>query len=296
MSDLAVLSTKSSFRQWRESFEDEPVMFVPTMGALHQGHIELINAARVWLKTHADSKGKIVVSIFVNPTQFTESQDFQNYPKTLDQDLEICTQSGVDVVFAPAPTEVYPEGLENVTLLDPGPKANGLESDNRPNHFAGVVTVLKRLFDLVQPKVAFFGEKDYQQLLVVTDFFRASNPDLLIRPVPTVREIDGIALSSRNRRLSITGRATAKHIPAAIALAEHALTEGHSIGEVTEHVSNYLQSQPGITLEYFEIRNEDLTEVQEPGPGRILRAVKIQNVRLIDNVAVEIGDENVTRD
>ncbi len=296
MADLAVLATQSSFLQWRESLNGEPVMFVPTMGALHQGHIELINAAKVWLKTHADSKGKIVVSIFVNPTQFTDSQDFQNYPITLEQDLEICAQQGVDVIFAPAPIEVYPEGIENVKLLDPGLKAIGLESATRPDHFAGVVTVLSRLFDLVQPDVAFFGEKDYQQLLVVTDFCRANYPDLLIHPVSTVREIDGIALSSRNQRLAITGRAIAKHIPAAFALAEHALAEGHSIREVTEHVSNYLQSQPGLDLEYFAIRNADLTEVVEPGPGRILLAVKIQNVRLIDNIAVELGDENVTRD
>lgn len=296
MANLAVLTNQSSFIQWRESLKNEAVMFVPTMGALHQGHIELINAAKVWLNTHADSKGKIVVSIFVNPTQFTDSQDFQNYPITLDQDLEICAQHGVDVVFTPTATEVYPEGLDAVELLVPGSKANGLESENRPGHFAGVLTVLNRLFKLVEPEVAFFGEKDYQQLLVVTDFCRANYPDLLIHPVSTVREIDGIALSSRNRRLSITGRATAKHIPAAFALAEHALAEGHSIREVTEHVSNYLQSQPGLDLEYFAIRNADLTEVVEPGSGRILLAVKIQNVRLIDNIAVELGDENVTSD
>ena len=291
---MAVLSTTDSFAQWRNSIGNDLVLLVPTMGALHQGHIELIRSAQIWLKTHEISNGHIVVTIFVNPTQFSEVMDYESYPSTLAEDLEICAQQGVNVVFAPTPAQVYPEGISEVELLAPGAKAIGLESDYRPNHFAGVVTVLRRLFDLVKPDVAFFGEKDYQQLQVVTDYFGATDPNLKIIAVPTVREIDGVALSSRNRRLSITGRATAKHIPAAFALAEHALVEGNAISDVQNVAASYLENQPGIELEYFEIRNADLTEVSGPGSGRILLAVKIQNVRLIDNVSVEIGAENVT--
>lgn len=294
MSEPLTLRSRSSAIDWQAAIGDEPVFYVPTMGALHAGHLSLIQAAHKLRRDKYESVGKIIVSIFVNPTQFTESSDLHNYPKPTEQDLQICAEANVDAVFVPEVIDVYPEGLESISLLDAGVAGLGLEADSRPQHFAGVVTVLARLFEIVQPTVAFFGEKDYQQLIVVKDFVQRNNLPIEIVAVPTVRESDGVALSSRNQRLSITGRAFAKQIPAAFALAEHALTEGHKIAEVIEIVSNFLQMQPEITFDYFEILSNDLSQVSSPGPARMLIAVQIQNVRLIDNVPVEIGKENVT--
>jgi len=294
MSDLAVLTTRDSFAQWRESVGDVPVVLVPTMGALHAGHGALVEAAHAYLKTHHDGHGRIVVSIFINPTQFTQQSDLANYPKSMESDLALCASHKVDVVFAPGESDIYPEGLNNVFFLEPGPTADELEGKDRPGHFAGVVTVVSRLFDLIQPTAAFFGEKDFQQLFVIQDLARNRSDNIEIVAVPTVRDNDGLALSSRNQRLSIVGRALAKQIPAALALAEHALAEGSSVKATTQSVQQYLEMHPGIELEYFEIRNEDLAEISKPGPARLLIAAKVNNVRLIDNVSVEIRNENVT--
>ena len=153
---------------------------------------------------------------------------------------------------------------------------------------------MSRLFDLIQPTAAFFGEKDFQQLFVIQDLARNRSDNIEIVAVPTVRDNDGLALSSRNQRLSIVGRALAKQIPAALALAEHALAEGSSVKATTQSVQQYLEMNPGIEFEYFEIRNENLAEISKPGPARLLIAAKVNNVRLIDNVSVEIRNENVT--
>ena len=294
MSDLAVLTSAQSLTQWRESLAEVPVVFVPTMGALHVGHAALIDSAHAYLKTHHDGHGRVVVSIFVNPTQFTQQADLANYPKTMESDLALCTLRQVGVVFAPSATDIYPEGLENVSFLDPGPTADELEGQDRPGHFAGVVTVVSRLFDFVKPTAAFFGEKDYQQLVVIKELAKNRTDEIEIVAVPTVRDVDGLALSSRNQRLSIVGRAMAKQIPAAIALAEHALAEGASVSQTKQAVQQYLEMQAGIEFEYFEIRDEDLEEISKPGPARLLIAATVNNVRLIDNVLVEIRNENVT--
>ena len=294
MSDVAVLTSCESFSQWRESLRDVPVVFVPTMGALHAGHAALIEAAHVYLKTQHNGHGRVVVSIFVNPTQFTQDADFTNYPKAMDSDLALCALHQVDVVFAPSATDIYPEGLENVSFLGPGPKANELEGQDRPGHFAGVVTVVARLFDFVKPTAAFFGEKDYQQLVVIKELAQRRTDEIKIVAVPTVRDLDGLALSSRNQRLTTIGRAMAKQIPAAIALAEHALDEGNSVSEVKHAVHQYLETQAGIEFEYFEILDENLDEISKPGPARLLIAATVNNVRLIDNVQIEIRNENVT--
>lgn len=293
MSDQAFLTSSESFLAWRESLAESPVMFVPTMGALHSGHAALIDAAHAYLKTHHSGHGRVVVSIFVNPIQFTEQADLESYPKTLDQDLALCALHNVDVVFAPSASDVYPEGIENTSFLEPGAKAVGLEGKDRPGHFAGVVTVVNRLFDLVQPTAAFFGEKDYQQLAVIRELVLSRIDDIKIVAVPTVRDLDGLALSSRNKRLSIIGRATAKQIPAALALAEHLLAEGSSIAKAKESVRQYLEMQSGIDFEYFEILNSDLSEISNPGSARMFIAATVNNVRLIDNKIVEVREENV---
>ena len=294
MSDLAVLTSRESFTQWRESVGDVPVVLVPTMGALHAGHAALIDAAHVFLKTHHDGHGRIVVSIFVNPTQFTQQMDLANYPKSMESDLSVCALHNAHVVFAPRTADVYPEGLNNVSFLEPGPTSDLLEGKDRPGHFAGVVTVVSRLFDLIQPTAAFFGEKDYQQLFIIQELVKSRSDSIKIIPVPTVRDIDGLALSSRNERLSIIGRAMAKQIPAALALAEHGLAEGASVSATAQSVQQYLEMQQGIEFEYFEIRDENLKVISAPGPARLLIAATVNNVRLIDNVSVEIRNENVT--
>lgn len=293
MSDLAVLTSCESFTQWRDSLIDVPVVFVPTMGALHAGHSALIDAAQVYLKTHHNGAGRVVVSIFVNPTQFSQQVDLVNYPKTMDADLALCAQHKVDVVLAPSVPDLYPEGLENVLFLEPSHKGNVLEGRDRPGHFAGVVTVVDRLFNLVKPVAAFFGEKDYQQLVVIRELAKNRQDQIEIVAVPTVRDLDGLALSSRNQRLAIVGRATAKQIPAALALAEHSLAEGFSTTKVKQAVQQYLEMQPGIDVEYFEILDENLDEISNPGPARLFIAVIVNNVRLIDNVVVQIRNENV---
>jgi pantoate--beta-alanine ligase len=147
---------------------------------------------------------------------------------------------------------------------------------------------------LIQPKAAFFGEKDYQQLFVIQELVQNRSDSIEIIAVPTVRDIDGLALSSRNARLSIIGRAIAKQVPAALALAEHALAEGASVSATAQSVQQYLQIQPGIEFEYFEIRDENFAQISKPGPARLLIAAIVNNVRLIDNVLVEIRNENVT--
>ena len=293
MSDIAVLTSRESFSDWRDSLTDEPVMFVPTMGALHAGHIALIDAAHVYLKTHHNGHGRIVLSIFVNPTQFTGQSDLATYPKTLDADLSLCAQHQVDVVFVPNVSDIYPEGTEHVFLLDPGSKAQGLEAQDRPGHFAGVATVVSLLFDLVAPTAAFFGEKDFQQLLVVKDLAATRSERIEIVAVPTVRDLDGLALSSRNQRLTIIGRAIAKQIPAALALAEHSLAEGASVNHTKQVVKQYLEMQAGMEFEYFEILDENLNEISKPGAARLLLAATVNNVRLIDNALIEIRNENV---
>jgi len=293
MTDLAVLTTRETLSQWRNSIGSLPVVLVPTMGALHAGHMELVNAAHAYLKIHHNGRGRIVVSIFVNPIQFTNAQDFESYPATLGDDIELCAHHGVDVVFAPTVQEIYPHGLDNVQLLTAGKHATTLEGKDRPGHFDGVVTVVQRLFDYVQPVAAFFGEKDFQQLVVIRNLAERGSNTVEIIAIPTVRDSDGIALSSRNKRLSITGRGLAKQIPAAIALSKHVLAEGGSLASAVAAGRNYLDNQPGICLEYFEIRTEELDEITQAGTARLLVAATIGDVRLIDNVPLEIGEENV---
>lgn len=293
MTDMLTFNRVLEFSKWRDSVGDVPVAAVLTMGALHDGHIALISEAKKYLHDNYSTPGFVVVTVFVNPTQFDDSTDFENYPHTLEQDVTVCAENEVSVLFCPTSDQVYPDGIDQIDLLMPSAAADVLDGPLRPNHFAGVVTVVSRLFDIIQPTVAFFGEKDYQQLVVIKDLVKQQQRAISIVPFPTVRASDGLALSSRNTRLSITGRGLAKHIPATISLVKHALAEGHDINHAIELGANYLHAQPGIELEYVEILSPQLTPVKEPGAGRVFVAVKIGGVRLIDNEQVEIGDANV---
>src|SRR4051812_46359684 len=183
---------------------ERPVGFVPTMGALHAGHASLMERAR----KEVGADAPVVVSIFVNPMQFAAGEDLERYPRTFDTDLEVCAAEGVDVVFAPSVDEVYPGGDPQVSV-DHGPLARELEGSTRPTHFRGVLTVVAKLFGLVRPDVAVFGEKDYQQLVLITQMARELALGVDVVGCPTVREPDGLAMSSRNRYLDGDQRQTA---------------------------------------------------------------------------------------
>lgn len=256
----------------------QPCVFVPTMGALHDGHASLIRHAA------AVHDGPVVVSIFVNPTQFNDPADFARYPKTLDSDVAICERSGATHIYAPTPLDVYPS--QSAIPVPPLPRvaiAPGLEDKLRPGHFAGVCQVVRRLFDLVQPAAALFGEKDWQQLQVLSAMTRDTGLPIRIIPGPTIREPDGLAMSSRNRFLTAEERPRAAAISRALreaaALPTPAAAEAH-MREVV-HAA-------GLETQYAVVRDaESLEPPANPGnAGRTYRALiaaKLGTVRLIDN-------------
>jgi pantoate--beta-alanine ligase len=261
------------------------VAFVPTMGALHEGHAALMRVAR----GQVGSEGTVVVSIFVNPLQFGAGEDLDRYPRTLDADLAVAEREGVDVVFAPAVDEVYPGGDPQVTI-EPGPLAEILEGATRPGHFRGVLTVVAKLFGLVRPDVAVFGEKDYQQLALIRRMVADLCLGVEVVGAPTRREPDGLALSSRNRYLSAEERAVAATLSAALRAAQERAAYG--VPAARWAAMKVLQAEPGLDLDYLALRSADLGELPdypEPGTeGRILVAAKVGTTRLIDNMELVI--------
>jgi pantoate--beta-alanine ligase len=258
------------------------VLFVPTMGALHEGHASLMRHAARARGPH----DMVAVSIFVNPLQFAPGEDLDAYPRTLDADLDLCAREGVGVVFAPTVKDVYPTGEPSITV-EPGPLATILEGNTRPTHFRGVLTVVAKLFGLVRPDVAFFGEKDFQQLALI----RAMAADLCmgvdVFGVATVREVDGLALSSRNRYLDSDQRATAVGLSRALRAGVEAASGGARAALAAAH--DVLAEYAGIDLDYLELTAPDLGPAPESGEGRLLIAARVGTTRLIDNVAVTLG-------
>jgi pantoate--beta-alanine ligase len=256
-----------------------PVTLVPTMGALHEGHRALVRAAR-------DRGGSVVVSVFVNPTQFGPGEDYDRYPRTWDADLAALAEEGADVVFHPDVDEVYPPGSVGVTV-QPGPLGGVLEGAVRPGHFAGVLTVVAKLFGLVRPDVAVFGEKDYQQLTLIRAMARELALGVEVVGVPTVREDDGMALSSRNRYLSPEQRATAATISAALRAGADAGRRGADA--VLAAARDVLATAPELVPDYLELTDPGLGPVPAAGPARLLVAARAGGTRLIDNTAVTLG-------
>ncbi|MBF9132708.1 pantoate--beta-alanine ligase [Plantactinospora sp. S1510] len=255
---------------------------VMTMGALHSGHEALLRAAR----ERADS---VLATIFVNPLQFGPNEDFDRYPRTLDADLEVCRTAGVRYVFAPSREELYPDG-EPMVRVDPGSLGEELEGASRPGFFNGVLTVVAKLLNLLRPDVAVFGEKDYQQLTLVRRMVRDLELDVEIVGVPTVREPDGLALSSRNRYLSAQDRAAALRLSAALGAGAAAAGDGRGAdGALAAAYRAFGEGTTDAKLDYLVLTDPHLGPAPTSGPARMLVAAWVGSTRLIDNLPVELA-------
>jgi pantoate--beta-alanine ligase len=274
----AVAETVPDLRRLRTALPG-PVALVPTMGALHEGHRALVRAAR-------ERAGSVVVSVFVNPTQFGPGEDFDRYPRTWDADLAALAEEGADLVFRPGVENVYPPGSVGVTV-EPGPLGSVLEGAVRPGHFAGVLTVVAKLFGLVRPDLALFGEKDYQQLTLIRAMARELELGIEVVGVPTVREDDGMALSSRNRYLAPEQRTAAAAISAALRAGVAAGPDG--AGAVLAAARSVLSAEPSLLPDYLELTGPDLGPAPTAGPARLLVAARAGGTRLLDNAAVDLG-------
>ena len=258
----------------------DTIAFVPTMGALHEGHLALVEAAKREAK-------RVVVSIFVNPTQFAPHEDFSRYPRPLEKDLALLQQVGADVAWLPSVTTMYPDGA-NATIHIDG-ISEILEGAFRPGHFDGVATVVSRLFSQVTPNIAVFGEKDYQQLCLIKRLVKIMHPDIQVLGVPTVRETDGLAMSSRNQYLSETERAIAPHLYAALQAATTRIKAGEAVAGVLNEAKTNIIAAGFRSVDYIALATEDTCEplTRYVSPARLLAAVHLGTTRLIDNVVVE---------
>jgi pantoate--beta-alanine ligase len=253
------------------------VAVVMTMGALHEGHRALLRAAR-------EQADHLIATVFVNPLQFGPNEDFDRYPRTLDADLAVCAEAGADLVFAPDRAEMYPSG-EPMVRVNPGPLGERLEGASRPGFFHGVLTVVLKLLQLTRPDLAFFGEKDYQQLTLVRRMALDLDVPVRIVGVPTVREPDGLALSSRNRYLAPAERQAALTLSAALRAGAEAAAQGLDAEAAARAAFNSATAK----LDYLVLTDPDLGPAPAKGPGRMLVAAWVGSTRLIDNIAVEVA-------
>lgn len=266
--------------RWRRA--GVPVAFVPTMGYLHEGHFSLLSRAR----QSAGPRGKVVVSLYVNPAQFAPTEDLARYPRSLTRDKQLCRQAGADVLFAPTDKEIYPQGYSTWVVEEQ--LSRGMEGASRPSHFRGVATVVAKLFNIVMPDVAVFGAKDFQQAAVVTKMARDLNFPVKIIVAPTVREPDGLAMSSRNKYLEGDLRAQAVVLSEAMSKARALAREAPAADSLREQLRAFIEQQPAARVDYIEFFNpETLQRVERVGPHtRIALAVFIGSTRLIDNAAL----------
>ena len=262
-----------------------PLGLVPTMGALHDGHLSLTRRAR------ADS-ATMAVSIFVNPTQFGAGEDFNSYPRSFERDLELLAEQGTDLVFAPPPEEVYPDGFD--TWIEPGSVAEGQEGEARPGHFKGVATVVAKLFNVVRPDRAYFGQKDGQQVAVIRRMAQDLNLGVEVVTMPTIREVDGLALSSRNAYLTADQRRAAPVIYRALCAAQELWRGGErDAGRLRSAAMTVLQAEPMLeSVDYVSVVDADsmapVERADTSGGRRVMVAVaaRVGAVRLIDNVVL----------
>lgn len=263
---------------WRRA--GDSLVLVPTMGNLHKGHLKLVEVAR-------KAGQRVIVSIFVNPLQFGPGEDYDRYPRTLEADQAKLSQFGVDVLFIPPTTEIYPQSTDGVTYVDVPGLSEILCGASRPGHFRGVATVVVKLFNIVQPDAAVFGEKDYQQLQVIRCLVRDLNFPVKIIQVPTVREPDGLAMSSRNGYLTVEERVSAPRLYQILVETRMAIEAGEKDLEGLVRRQMEALGKSGFEPEYLEIRAPDLS-LPEPGrrPLVILAAARLGQTRLIDNLIV----------
>lgn len=278
VSDAATL--RAQIDAWRAA--GERIGFVPTMGNIHEGHLRLVDAAR----QHA---ARVVVSVFVNPTQFDRADDFERYPRTLDADAAALAGRGVDLLLTPTVDVMYPDGLDLAACIEPTHSAQPLEGEFRPGHFRGMATVVTKLLNLVQPHSAVFGEKDYQQLAVVRAVVRELLLPVEIIGLPTVREPDGLAMSSRNQYLTPAERAVAPRLHASLQAAarDGAAPDAPLATIEASHIKAL--NDAGFRVEYFQFRNAQL---RPPAPGDLQRVVLaaawLGKARLIDNQPFDV--------
>jgi len=277
---MKVVETVDELRKLRQQLT-EPVGFVPTMGYLHEGHLSLVRRARA-------ENPSVVVSIFVNPTQFGPSEDLEKYPRDPERDLAMLKKEGTDVVFVPTAAEMYPPNFDS--WVDVGAVTERLEGAARTGHFRGVATVVAKLFNMVQPDKAYFGQKDAQQLIVIKKMAADLNMNLEVVAVPTMREPDGLAMSSRNTYLNSEQRQAATVLYRALTLAHQLWTQGEKdAAKIRRQMIDLIREEPMATIDYVSIADNDTLEELDTvkSPALVSMAIKIGKTRLIDNVVLE---------
>ena len=290
MQTIADISTlREQIAQYKR--DGRTIAFVPTMGNLHEGHMSLVRKAR-------EVADIVVASIFVNPMQFDRADDLNSYPRTLDEDLNKLNQESVDLVFTPTPEIIYPEGLDKHTYVDVPGLSTMLEGASRPGHFRGVTTVVTKLFNLVQPNIACFGEKDYQQLAVIRKMVSDMAMNIIIIGVPTVREMDGLAMSSRNNRLTLDQRQRAPVLARTMRWISSTIRSGRrDYASIIEDANDQLRAA-GLHPDEIFIRDaHTLSTITEQSiQAVILMSAHLGQVRLIDNQVIDLNTETKDKD
>jgi len=286
-SPLALARTRAELADARTGLDPRtgPVVLVPTMGALHAGHGTLLRAARAL----AGPDGSVVVSIFVNPLQFGPGEDLDRYPRTLDDDLAMCADAGVSLVFAPSAAEMYPNGKPEVTV-DPGSVGKVFEGQFRPGFFDGVLTVVLKLLHLTRPAIVVFGEKDAQQLALVRRMVTDTDLNIDVESVPTARDADGLAISSRNRYLSAAERTVALAMPRALSAGQARAADGAAA--VLGAAQEILRAEPALAVDYVAVVDPRTFTAVRPdhgGSALLVAAARAAGTRLIDNVPVVLS-------
>ncbi|RKR81608.1 pantoate--beta-alanine ligase [Mucilaginibacter gracilis] len=276
---MKIFNTKNSLQNYLSQMHapGKKVGLVPTMGALHNGHLSLLAEARIYCD-------EVVCSIFVNPTQFTDPKDLEKYPRPIERDIDMLTAAGCDVLFNPAVNEMYSPG--ETWHLDIGPIENLLEGKYRPGHYQGVTQVVFKLFDMIKPQYAFFGQKDYQQVKVITRMVQLLNMPVKLVMCPIVREPGGLAMSSRNVHLSAQARDHSLILSQTLTLVKQQFDAGRPLDDLRQLAANQINQNQNIQLDYFEIADaETLLPALDASQNLVaLVAAKIGNIRLIDNV------------
>jgi pantoate--beta-alanine ligase len=280
---MKVFTLKSELRPFLQKArsQDRKIGFIPTMGAIHKGHLALVHASR-------KEAALTVASIFVNRPQFNNREDFLEYPKTLQEDLHLLKKEGCDVAYTPPEEDLYDHPLEKITDFKFGEFESRLEGKYRPGHFNGVALIVTKLFNIIQPDYAYFGQKDLQQFFLIKQLICDLSYNIQIRSIPTIRENDGLALSSRNLRIPKEDRPYANTFYTTLVAAREMLADGKSVPEVKTFVGDLFSDNSRLTLEYFEVvdtRNFSIVrKINNPSVTALCIAGYLNNIRLIDNV------------